>query len=75
MNKVNSGNASKFIGKEVTAFGFVQDLRLLGKMAFIKIKDVYGVIQIVIKEEQKELMKKAGGLTKESYIEVKRIII
>ena len=75
MNKVNSGNASKFIGKEVTAFGFVQDLRLLGKMAFIKIKDVYGVIQIVIKEEQKELMKKAGGLTKESYIEVRGIVI
>lgn len=57
MRKVNNAKAD---GKVVLA-GWVHELRLLGKLAFIKLRDRSGIIQVVVKEpELLEVAKKLG---------------
>jgi len=58
------------IGQEVTIGGWVEDERKLGKMTFLTIRDVTGIIQVIIKEELPSL----DGLTKQSVIRVTGII-
>ena len=39
------------IGKKVTVGGWVEDLRRLGKMTFVTIRDVTGISQVIVKGE------------------------
>ena len=54
------------IGQEVTIGGWVEDERKLGKMTFLTVRDVTGIIQVIIKEELPSL----EGLTRQSVIRV-----
>ena len=40
---------TELIGKQVVLGGWVEDLRKLGKMTFITLRDVSGISQIIIK--------------------------
>jgi len=58
------------IGQEVIIGGWVEDERKLGKMTFLTVRDVTGIIQVIIKEELPSL----EGLTRQSVIRVTGII-
>ena len=39
------------IGKQVSLGGWIEDLRKLGKMSFITLRDVSGISQVIVKGE------------------------
>ena len=54
MKKFNNGEFSiKNLGEEVELFGWVQKKRNLGGLIFIDLRDKSGIIQIVVRPEQK----------------------
>ncbi len=55
-------------GESVFLQGWIYELRILSKMAFILLRDSSGMIQCIIKD--KELMKKISELTLESVVEI-----
>ena len=55
-------------GKKVVVAGWVEDIRELGKLTFLTLRDVTGVAQIVLVGE--ESIKQAKGLTRQSVIKV-----
>lgn len=59
------------IGKQVVLGGWIEDLRKLGKMTFITIRDVSGISQIIVKGELNE---KLGEINRQSVISVKGIV-
>ncbi len=59
------------ISKVVTLAGWVQKVRALGAMAFIDLRDRYGITQIVVDETSpKELLKIAESLGREYVVQV-----
>lgn len=63
-------------GKEVTIFGWVQEIRDLGAIKFIIIQDRQGTVQITIpsKKASKEVLEKANSLQTQYCIGVKGIV-
>ena len=59
------------IGKQVVLGGWIEDLRKLGKMTFITMRDVSGISQIIVKGELNE---KLGEINRQSVISVKGIV-
>jgi len=59
------------IGKEVVLGGWIEDLRKLGKMTFITLRDVSGISQIIVKGE---LNDKLGEINRQSVVSVKGIV-
>ena len=59
--------------KEVVVAGWTQDVRKLGKVAFIQMRDRDGIIQVTAlkKELKPELFKKLTEIPRESVISVK----
>ncbi|MEM4325730.1 MAG: aspartate--tRNA(Asn) ligase [Candidatus Pacearchaeota archaeon] len=57
------------IGKEVLLRGWVYDIRELSKMMFVLLRDITGVVQCVIKDE--DLIKELSNLRLESVVEIK----
>ncbi|MBW3004370.1 aspartate--tRNA ligase [Candidatus Woesearchaeota archaeon] len=58
----------KFVGKEVTLAGWIDSLRIQGKIGFLLLRDRYGVTQFFLNPK---LAKEFGHLKKESVIQVK----
>ncbi|MBP9038335.1 MAG: aspartate--tRNA ligase [Candidatus Syntrophosphaera sp.] len=63
------------IGKEVTLMGWVNSRRDLGGLIFIDLRDVKGMIQVVINPEQKEAFTKAERLRLEYVVAAKGKIV
>ena len=62
---------AKLFGKQVTVGGWVQDLRNLGGISFLQLRDRYGVIQITtLKKKSKELFDLVASIPRESVIMV-----
>jgi len=60
---------SELFGRKVTVGGWVQDVRNLGGISFLQLRDRYGVIQVTtLKKRSKELMELVAGLPRESVI-------
>jgi len=59
------------IGKEVVLGGWVEDLRKLGKMTFITLRDVSGISQIIVKGELNDNLEE---LNRQSVISVRGIV-
>ena len=59
------------IGKEVILGGWVEDLRKLGKMTFITLRDASGISQIIVKGELNDNL---GEINRQSVISVRGIV-
>ncbi len=58
------------VGKQVTLSGWVSKIRLMGSMAFVDIRDRYGITQLSFNEGySKELLEKAAELGREYVIQ------
>ena len=55
------------INQTVTLAGWVQKVRNLGAMAFIDLRDRYGITQIVVEESSAEQTKEAAGPEEDRY--------
>jgi len=63
---------SSMVGKKVVVGGWVEDLRELGKLTFLTLRDVTGVAQIVlVGNETKEQIK---GLTRQSVVRITGVV-
>jgi aspartyl-tRNA synthetase len=62
---------SEIIGKEVVLGGWIEDLRKLGKMTFITLRDVSGISQIIVKGELNDQL---GEINRQSVVSVKGIV-
>ena len=61
----------ELIGKEVVLGGWIEDLRKLGKMTFITLRDVSGISQIIVKGELNDQL---GEINRQSVVSVKGIV-
>lgn len=52
--------------------GWVYELRIMSKMAFIVLRDFSGMIQCIVKDEV--LLKKVSGITLESVVEIRGVV-
>ena len=57
------------VGKQVRLAGWVQKIRNLGKMAFIDLRDEFGITQIIISDDEK-LQKQMSDLTTECAVSI-----
>ena len=63
------------VEEEVKLSGWVQKIRDLGGMIFIDLRDEFGITQILISNENKELEEKAKALTTESCIHIEGQVV
>lgn len=64
----NEINSSLF-GKQVTVGGWVQDLRNLGGISFLQLRDGFGIIQVTtLKKRSEELFEQAASIPRESVV-------
>jgi len=59
------------IGQEVSLGGWLEDIRKLGQMTFLTLRDVTGIVQIIVKGEINE---KLENLNRQSVVVIKGII-
>ena len=59
--------SKKLVGKKVTLCGWMETLRVSGKIAFLLLRDRYGVTQCFI---GKDLLPRVAGLKKESVLKI-----
>ena len=59
------------IGKEVTVGGWIEDLRNLGKMTFITLRDVTGISQVIVRGDLNEGL---DELNRQSVISIRGIV-
>lgn len=59
------------IGKEVTIKGFIHSIRNQGGIKFLQIRDVTGIIQVVVLKSEKEVFEMVPELTLESVVSIK----
>ncbi|KEQ57033.1 Aspartate--tRNA ligase protein [Marine Group I thaumarchaeote SCGC RSA3] len=62
---------SELIGKQVVLGGWIEDLRKLGKMSFITLRDVSGISQVIVKGELNDNL---GEINRQSVVSVKGIV-
>ena len=62
---------SGLIGKQVVLGGWIEDLRKLGKMSFMTLRDVSGISQVIIKGELNDNL---GEINRQSVVSVKGIV-
>ena len=62
---------SETIGKQIVLCGWIEDIRKLGKMTFITLRDVSGISQIIVKGQ---LNDRLGEINRQSVISVKGIV-
>jgi len=62
---------SSMKGQQIIICGWIEDLRKLGKMTFLTIRDVTGIAQVIVKDEAGE---KIEGVTRQSVIRIQGTI-
>lgn len=55
------------VGSNVTVCGWIEDLRELGKMTFLTVRDITGIIQIIVKGD---LNQQVAGITRQSVVQI-----
>ena len=60
--------SSEMIGQKVILGGWIEDLRKLGKMTFLTMRDSTGITQVIVKGEQND---KIEGLNRQSVLRIK----
>jgi nondiscriminating aspartyl-tRNA synthetase len=60
---------SSLYGRQVTVGGWVQDLRNLGGISFLQLRDKFGVIQVtILKKNDRQLFELAASVPRESVV-------
>lgn len=62
---------SDLLGEQVILGGWVEDMRKLGKMSFITLRDVTGISQVIVKGELNDNL---GEINRQSVVAVKGIV-
>ncbi len=62
---------SDLIGTEVTLGGWIEDLRKMGKMTFITLRDVSGISQVIVKGELNENLEE---INRQSTVSIRGIV-
>ncbi len=70
MEKIHIDQIKNNIGKQVTITGFVQTIRDQKNIKFFLIRDISGIIQVVITKDKEEAFKNSSGLSLESVVEI-----
>ena len=70
MQRTYTKDLSQKVGETVTIKGFVQAIRNQGKIAFLIIRDVTGLVQIVVLKSAEAAFSAVQDITTESVIEV-----
>ena len=70
MNRILVKDTIHHISKKVHLNGWVQTTRRLGKMVFIDLRDISGLVQVVFLSDNAELLEKAKTLRPEFVIEI-----
>jgi len=70
MTRTHINQVRESVGQEVTIAGFVQTIRDQGNIKFLMIRDITGVIQVVVTKHQADAMAKAKELTHESVVKI-----
>ena len=58
---------TSMIGQEVVLGGWVEDLRKMGKMTFLTLRDVTGITQIILTDD---IIKSAENITRQSVVRI-----
>jgi aspartyl-tRNA synthetase len=61
---LNSG----MVGQKVIFGGWIEDLRKMGKMTFLTVRDVTGLTQVIVKDD--DVNKEVEGITRQSVIRI-----
>jgi len=56
------------IGQEIICCGWIEDMRKLGKMTFLTVRDVTGIAQVIVKEEAQKYLEE---LPRQSVVRIK----
>ena len=64
--------SEELIGKQVVLGGWIEDLRKLGKMSFITLRDISGISQVIVKGELNDNL---GEINRQSVVSIKGIVI
>lgn len=70
MERTKIFNLKENISKEVLLKGFIHEIRDQSKVKFIILRDVTGLVQLVIQKENKEIFENITKIPRESVIEV-----
>lgn len=70
MNRILTSQTPDHKGETVLIAGFVQTIRIQGSIIFLIIRDITGIIQVVVTKDSGEAMKVAKKLTLESVVEI-----
>ena len=70
MNRILTSKTPDHKGETVRIAGFVQTVRAQGSIIFLIIRDVTGIIQVVVTKDNAKALQVAKGLSLESVIEV-----
>ena len=70
MERIHIDQIKNNIGKQVTITGFVQTIRDQKNIKFFLIRDISGVIQVVITKDKEEAFKSSSDLSLESVVEI-----
>ncbi|MCY4491101.1 MAG: aspartate--tRNA(Asn) ligase [Thaumarchaeota archaeon] len=62
---------ASLVGSEITVGGWIEDLRKMGKMTFITLRDVSGISQIIVKGDLNESL---GELNRQSVISIRGLV-
>src|SRR3989344_5666917 len=70
MEKISIKEVAGHIDQQVKITGFVQTIRDQKNIKFFLVRDISGVIQIVITKDKEEAFKSSSGLSLESVVEI-----
>ena len=70
MNRTLVKDTVNNTGKEIRLNGWVQSTRRMGKMIFIDLRDVTGIVQVVFLSDNEALVKQAKQLRPEFVVEI-----
>ena len=70
MKRIHINQIKEYIGKQVKIAGFIQTIRDQGSIKFFLIRDISGIIQVVITKDEAEAIKTAAELSLESVVEI-----
>ncbi len=70
MDRILTSQTPDHTGETVKVAGFVQTVRAQGSIIFLIVRDITGIVQVVVTKDNAKAMQVAKGLTLESVIEV-----